>query len=61
MVDELKTSDEYIVGACKDSEVFEIEYEFKKTIQEKFSRVLEESAAKLFSRWVNKPNNDIYQ
>ena len=61
MVDELKTSDEYIVGACKDSEVFEIEYEFKKTIQEKFSSVLEESAAKLFSRWINKPNNDIYQ
>ena len=61
MVDELKTSDEYIVEACRDSEVFEIEYEFKKTIQEKFSSVLEESAAKLFSRWVNKPNNDIYQ
>jgi serine protease SohB len=61
MVDELKTSDEYIVEACKDSEVFEIEYEFKKTIQEKFSSVLEESAAKLFSRWVNKPNSDIYQ
>ena len=61
MVDELKTSDEYIVEACVDADVFEVEYEFKKSIQEKFSNMLEEGVAKLFSRWANKPNNDIYQ
>ena len=61
MVDDLKTSDEYIVEACNTADVFEVEYEFKKSIQEKFSKVLEETATRLFSRWFNKSNNDIYQ
>ena len=60
MVDDLKTSDEYIVEACKTADVFEVEYEFKKSIQEKFSKVLEQTATRLFSRWFNKSNNDIY-
>ena len=61
MVDEIKTSDECLVEACNDAEVFEVEYEFKKTIQDKLGRVLEESSFKVLSRWFDRPTDDIYQ
>ena len=61
MVDEIRTSDECILEACSNADVFEIEYEFKKTIQDKITRVLEESNSRLISRWFEKPTNDIYQ
>ena len=35
LVDELGTSDDYLVSACNDADVFEVSYEFKKTLQEK--------------------------
>ena len=61
MVDEIKTSDECIVDACNDAEVFEVEYEFKKSIQDKLGRVLEESSARLFSRWFERSKDEFYQ
>ncbi|MDD9894637.1 MAG: protease SohB, partial [Gammaproteobacteria bacterium] len=61
MVDEIKTSDECLVAACNDAEVFEVEYEFKKSIQDKLGRVLEESSFKVLSRWFDRPTDDIYQ
>lgn len=61
MVDEIKTSDECIVEACTNAEVFEVEYEFKKSIQEKIAKVLEESSFQFISRWFEKPADDIYQ
>ena len=39
MVDELRTSDECIVNACDDSDVYEVEFEHKKTIQDKFGSI----------------------
>ena len=61
MVDEIKTSDECIVDACDDAEVFEVEYEFKKSIQDKLGGVLEESSARLFSRWFERSKDEFYQ
>ena len=35
MVDEIRTSDECILSACETADVFEVEYELPKSIQEK--------------------------
>lgn len=61
MVDDIKTSDEYIINACKDADVFELEYEFQKSIQDKLGRVLEEGVARAMSRWFHQTHVDKYQ
>ena len=61
MVDEIRTSDECIIDACVDADVYEVEYEFRKSLQDKLGSVLEESTTKLFSRLFNRSTNDIYQ
>jgi len=61
MVDEIKTSDECIVEACTEADVFELEYEFRKSIQDKLGKVLEESSFRFVNRWFEKSTNDIYQ
>ncbi|KRP34811.1 MAG: peptidase, partial [OM182 bacterium BACL3 MAG-121001-bin29] len=35
LVDELNTSDDVLVRACKDADVFEVNYKFKQTLQDK--------------------------
>jgi serine protease SohB len=51
LVDDLKTSDEYILDACQVSDVYEVSYEQKKSIGERFgfaaSNALEQAFIKL--------------
>ena len=61
MVDEIRTSDECIIDACDNAEVYEVEYVFKKSIQDRLGRVLESTADKLFSKWFERSTDDIYQ
>lgn len=61
MVDDIKTSDECILTACEDADVYEVEYEFHKSIQDKLGRVLEQSVDKAVSRWFEQSNVDKYQ
>lgn len=61
MVDEIKTSDECIVTACESADVFEVEYELHKTIQDKLGSVLQGTTEKLFSNWFNKSSTNTYQ
>lgn len=61
MVDEIKTSDECIVTACETADVFEVEYEIHKSIQDKLGAVLQGSTEKLFSNWFNKSSTTNYQ
>lgn len=61
MVDDIKTSDECILAACDEADVYEIEYEFHKSIQDKLGRVLEQSIEKAVSRWIDQTNVDKYQ
>jgi len=48
MVDDLRTSDECIVKACDDADVFEVEYEIKKSIQDKLGKVLQDTVEKAY-------------
>lgn len=61
MVDEIRTSDECILSACETADVFEVEYELPKSIQEKLGTVFESTLEKVFSQIVNQPNNDKFQ
>ena len=59
MVDDLGTSDEYIVNACDDADVFEVEYEVRKSIQEKLAHTVDACASRLLSLFVerSRPEN----
>ncbi len=61
MVDEIRTSDECILSACETADVFEVEYELPKSIQEKLGAAFESAIEKGFSQLVNQPNNDKFQ
>ena len=61
MVDDIRTSDECILQACDLAEVFEVEYEVRKSIQDKLGNVLENSFEKVLSRFFTQSRNDIYQ
>ena len=61
MVDEIRTSDECIVTACDSADVYEIEYEIKKSIQDKLGKVFEGTIDKVFSNWINKSSSNNYQ
>ena len=54
LVDDLKTSDEYLVEQTANADVFEVSYVHKKTLQEKVGLAAENSADQLLLRWWNR-------
>ena len=57
LVDELKTSDQYLVDACQEAEVYLVAYEHKKTLQERFSIGVHNTLDKLILTWWNRLQN----
>ena len=51
LVDELKTSDEYMMDAANDADIFIVRYEEKKSFQEKISQLAVSSSDKVLLRW----------
>jgi len=54
LVDELITSDDYLLNACNDADIYEIKYETPKTISEKISGSVQTTVDKLFFSWWQK-------
>ncbi|MCP4430551.1 MAG: protease SohB [Gammaproteobacteria bacterium] len=54
LVDELMTSDEYIVKACAESDVFEIKYEEKKSLPQKLGFALDTAIDSLLLKWFDR-------
>jgi serine protease SohB len=52
LVDELGTSDDYLVKACNDADVFEVSYEFKKSLQEKLGFAVQMGIEKAATRFL---------
>lgn len=50
LVDEVITSDEYIVQACNEADVYLVSYEFKKTLQEKLGLAVQSGVEKAVTR-----------
>mgnify|MGYP000406563050 CR=1 FL=1 len=60
MVDEIKTSDECIVAACEHSDVYEVEFEVKKTFQDKMGQAFSAVFDTLYTKLFNRPDNEFY-
>jgi serine protease SohB len=56
LVDELGTSDDYLVTACNDADVFEVSYEFKKSLQEKLGFAVQMGIEKAATRFLTVMN-----
>ncbi len=51
LVDELGTSDEYLVARCEDADVYEVRYERKRPLVKRFAYAAEDAADRLLGRW----------
>lgn len=51
LVDEVKTSDEYLMTAAKEHDVFEVQFHHKKSVAEKLGLSVEGSVDRLASKW----------
>ena len=54
LVDELKTSDEYLMQLVKEAEVYELAYTQKKKLHQRLGIAAEESADRLLVKWWNR-------
>ena len=61
MVDEIKTSDDCIVSACEEADVYEVEYELPKSFQDKLGGAFQGSIEKLFANWIGKSTTKTFQ
>ena len=51
LIDDVKTSDEYLVSRIEDADVFEVAYVFKKKLHQRLGIAAEESADRLLVKW----------
>jgi serine protease SohB len=51
LVDDIQTSDEYLMSRIEEADVFEVAYVFKKKLRERLGIAAEESADRLLVRW----------
>ena len=56
LVDQLGTSDDYLVAACNDADVFEVSFEFKKSLQEKLGLAVQMGIEKAATRFLTSVN-----
>lgn len=61
MVDEIRTSDECIIEACQNADVFEVEFKFKKSLQDRLGKAISAVAETFYNKLFLDPNNDRYQ
>lgn len=57
LIDEISTSDEYLMHACSEADVFVVRYEFKKTLQERISDMSIKTADSLLIKWFSRITN----
>jgi len=60
MVDEIRTSDECIVSACENADVYEVEFESKKSLQDKMGRAFGSAFDALYARLFHRTDNDTF-
>jgi serine protease SohB len=58
LVDDIKTSDEYLVSKVENSDVFEVSYVLKKKLHQKLGIAAEESADRLLVKWWQRLTQD---
>ncbi len=61
LVDELMTSDDYLLSKRDDADLYEVKYEVKKTIGSKFAHFLSNTADRLSLLWVRRSQENQMQ
>ena len=61
MVDDIRTSDECIIKACEQADVFEVEFELKKSLQDKMGRAFGSVFDSLYGKLFEKSEGSHYQ
>lgn len=56
LVDEVLTSDEYIVTSCETADVYRVKYEIKRSLPEKFGFAAEAGAERFIDKWLQRAN-----
>ena len=51
LIDDIQTSDEYLVSRIEEADVFEVAYVFKKKLHQRLGLAAEESADRLLLKW----------
>jgi len=59
LVDEIKTSDEYIVDACKEADVYLVAYEKKPKLADRISHAMESALDNSLLKWLHKSPRDL--
>jgi len=54
LVDDLLTSDEYLMRACDDADVFEVKYKERKNVMERFGLAAESRVDSLLMTWLDR-------
>lgn len=57
LIDQIGTSDQYLVDACNDADVYTVRYEYKKSLQEKLGIAVQRGVESAFTRLLTAANN----
>ncbi len=60
LIDEVLTSDEYIVSSCESADVYRVKFEVKKSLPEKFGFAAEAAVDRFVDKWLQRANNGSY-
>ncbi len=60
LVDEVMTSDEYIVNTCETADVYRVKFEGKKSLPEKFGLAAEAGVERFVDKWLQRANAGRY-
>lgn len=60
LIDQISTSDEYLFSKIESADLFEVSYQHKKTLAEKFGISIEIAMERVLSNWWQKLNNKIF-
>ncbi len=61
MVDEINTSDDCIVAACGDADVYEVEYEFRKSFQDKVGGAFGSAFDAVYKKLFHRTDTEIFK
>lgn len=60
LIDDVATSDDYIVNSCEVADVYRVHYKIKKSLPEKFGFAAEASIDRFVDKWLQRANNNRY-
>lgn len=58
MIDEIRTSDEVILRACGEADVYEVEYELRQRLQDRLSQIFKGAISTVFDEVQNRSNSN---